>query len=98
MADPLRVRLWIGGEKVADAQLDEGNVELLREEHLEMVARADAAGLDWLVDIEDPDADPEEAHVRFGTDTKGMVDPRGPFDLDALDARLQEILANHFPE
>ena len=76
----LRFRIWLGGDLHLEEWIDE---------HADPVAAADAARrhatitmtatVPWLVEVYDPTADPTNAYIRFGTDDKGMVEPR-PID------------------
>lgn len=74
--DLLRVKIWVDGELVVEGTLTDFNVDGLAREHIEVCVAADRAGKLWLVDVFDPEASPDAAHLRFGTDRDGMVDPQ----------------------
>lgn len=77
----LRLRFWIAGQLRDEVWLDSadpdaGNLaEFVSAYHLRLSEMADAVGLPWLTEVYDPGAPEAEAYLRFGTDTKGMVEP-----------------------
>lgn len=79
----LLVRVWIDAELVRAEWLTEVDARLLSEVHTDQVALADREGKLWLVDVWDPEAPADHDHLRFGTDTAGMVAPIPlPTDLE----------------
>jgi hypothetical protein len=76
--DRLRFRVWVGGELIREDWLP-GATPLagtdLATQHAAIASLAGDVGTSWLVEVYDPDAPAEEAHLRFGTDTAGMVLP-----------------------
>jgi len=76
--DQLRFRLWVGGSLVREDWLPGASLEAgaeLARAHARISAAAEDRGEQWLVEVYDPDAPPDEGHMRFGTDTSGMVAP-----------------------
>lgn len=79
-APALRVRLLIAGEVVAEDWLDAATpARVIGDRHAAATTAAHAAGRSWLVEVFNPDAPPEAAYLRFGTDRSAMTDPQ-PLD------------------
>ncbi len=81
--DPrLRFRVWIAARLIDEVWLDttspdvQAHMASVRSHHLELVAVAERRGDPWLCEVYDPARPQGEAHVRFGTDPAGMVEPR----------------------
>jgi hypothetical protein len=79
--DALRLRFWMGGELRDEVWLDTSDpraaelAEFCSTYHAAQAELADAAGVAWLVEVYNPELPEENAYVRFGTDTDGMVAP-----------------------
>lgn len=83
MSDPrLRFRIWIDATLWLEHWLDTSNpdaeqiVDDMRAQHEQIANQADERGSAWLIEVYDPDQPEEHAYVRFGTDRRGMVDPK----------------------
>jgi hypothetical protein len=77
VADMLRMRLWIDGKLADEVWVgDEHEAEAVSARHQAIAADADAAGQLWLVEVLDPEEPSDRAHMRFGTDSAGMIFPQ----------------------
>lgn len=88
----LRFRLYVAGELVDEQWVDETEPGALA--MAEKVARAQhdetrRRGKAWMVEVFNPDAALERAYLRFGTDTRGMLDPRPVDDLAGIADHLR---------
>jgi hypothetical protein len=84
----LWVRIYVEGRRVVDEAITMADLASIGERHLGVVQAAEDRGQRWLVEVVDPDAPADQAHLRFGSDTAGMVAPI-PVDLDQRSAELQ---------
>lgn len=76
----LRFRIYVGGQLRAEEWVDEpADAPAAAERHARMAL---GPGQPWLVEVFNPDAPPDSAYLRFGTDQGGMVEP---LDLDVGD-------------
>jgi hypothetical protein len=82
MGDSLRTRIWIDGVLIEDREISLLDA-WVGPGHAEMCRQAERDGKVWLVEIDDPDHEVDGLPLRFGNDTRGMVDPI-LIDLDAL--------------
>lgn len=72
----LRFRLYLAGRLVDEAWVfDDTTAEAAARAQGGICARAITRGVRYLVEVYDPDAPPEVAHVRFGDDVAGMGRP-----------------------
>lgn len=83
MTDPrLRFRIYVDGQLAAETWLDCLDADaselagFAAEIHAEITNAADRAGRKWLTEVYDPDQPEDRAYLRFGTDTRGMTEPR----------------------
>lgn len=78
-SDALLCRLFIDGKLVDEVWLrNDAATDGVQSRHEQLALAADRDGKVWLVEIWDPDAPPDEAILRFGTDTSAMICPAGP--------------------
>lgn len=67
-----KIRLWVDGRVVDQVTvLGDEEVDQSGSRHGELADAAEDRGLTWMVEIEFPDGE----HVRWGTDSRAMVDP-----------------------
>lgn len=75
----LRFRLYIDGQLLDELWVyDMFAAHAAAASQGGVAAQAIRHGLPYLVEVFDPDAQPEHAHVRFGNDTAGMGRPIDP--------------------
>jgi hypothetical protein len=78
----LRLRLFIGGTMADEHWIDAADPKAgdlaaaTSDLHAAAVEAASAAGDVWMIEVYDPDAAPDSAYLRIGTDTEGMTDPQ----------------------
>ena len=78
----LRLRFYVGGDLRDQVWIDAADgaagdiAQHVATYHGHMAELADAAGLLWAVEVYDPASPPDQAYLRFGTDTNGMVAPQ----------------------
>lgn len=76
MADMLRLRVWVAGALVDTRWVaSEQESGWVATAHGRITEAADRAGVVWMVEVFDPAEPPARAHMRFGTDAAGMVQP-----------------------
>jgi hypothetical protein len=82
MMGRLRFRVYVGGHIAVedwlptspDGEIGPDGAELAKA-HRAVCDQAEAEGKRWLVELYDPSEPEEDAYMRFGTDTGGMVLP-----------------------
>lgn len=80
--DPrLRFRIYIDATLADQTWIDASNPDAqrittkLQHKHHRMARTAEQAGQAWLIEIYNPAMPDDQAYLRFGTDTAGMVAP-----------------------
>jgi len=84
----LRLRLIVDGQVRDETWIgtDPAGIDEAARRHQQRAEAAARAGLPWLVEVYDPDAPPEEAYMRLGTDTGRML---VPVKFDGTDGALR---------
>jgi hypothetical protein len=92
MKNPVRFRMWVRGELVDDTTIElwgpGDHLKALANSHAMSSQIAEARGWPYLIEVEFWDGE----HVRWGTDTDGMVTPVRVglgYLLDAILARYE---------
>lgn len=69
----LRVRLYIGGELCFEEWVDASGIDKAAQRHAAQQLKH--PGKEWNVEVFDPTEPENEAYLRFGSSTEGMVQP-----------------------
>lgn len=90
----LRFRVFVGGKLAAEDRLyDSDDWGAAARRHSDICRAADDLGQPWLIEIFNPQAPPNQAFVRWGTDTGGMVMPHGLPLSRAVDTWAEAVSA-----
>lgn len=81
--DPrIRFRVYIDQKLADETWVDASNpdvhalVDTISDRHVDLTLQAEADGKLWMIEMFDPAAPTDQAHSRWGTDPRGMVDPK----------------------